>query len=159
MTEASSTGINMRMIIVLILLAISLYFLAFRVLKTYITKVRIRRLLSVLSAVFFSPVLYFGIVFLMLFVVSYYPKKDFDRERWVSQTELRYEMTDDIIEGNLLIGKSKSEIEGLLGLGGNSRESDLWKYNVGYVPSMISLDPDFLFVRFENGKAHEVYQQ
>ena len=147
------------MIGVLLLLSIPLYFVLFRILRSYVSKVRVRRLYSIFFAAFLSPVIYFAVIFLWLSVLNYYPRENFDSERWKSQTELRYEMTQDIMNSNLLIGKSKAEVEALLGRAGNLKESDLWKYNVGYVPSMVSLDADFLFVRFEDGKVHEVYQQ
>ena len=33
-----------------------------------------------------------------IFSISYYPSKDFDRQKWISDKEKRYELSEEIIE-------------------------------------------------------------
>ena len=58
----------------------------------------------------------------------------------------------------MLIGKTKSEVRGLLGEEGNSMESDRWEYYLGFVPGIANIDPDYLEIEFKNGRVVSVVQ-
>ncbi len=90
--------------------------------------------------------------------MSYYPTHDFDKEKWFTDEEKRYEMSDNIIESNMLIGKTKTEIQQILGDGDNSDQSDGWYYYLGYRPGFANIDPDVLYIEFKNGKVIKVEQ-
>jgi hypothetical protein len=44
------------------------------------------------------------------FATLYYPSKKFNADEWKINTEKRYTMHEDIIESNILTGKTKDEI-------------------------------------------------
>jgi len=57
-----------------------------------------------------------------------------------------------------LIGKTKQEVIDILGDDGNKMESNVWYYNLGFVPRFMAIDPDVLTIKFDNGKVIEVGQ-
>ena len=61
-------------------------------------------------------------------------------------------MTDDLVDNEKLIGKTKEEIIELLGQEENNLDSSLWTYYIGYKPSIIGIDPDVLEVEFKDDK-------
>lgn len=90
---------------------------------------------------------------LLTIIVVYACNKQvpFDRENWIHSggelimTDNRFNMTDDLLNSNLLINKSKSEIDSLLGYSLKSTESDhrIYLYIVKEVYSS-DIDPDEL---------------
>ncbi|MBK7305436.1 MAG: hypothetical protein IPI90_19845 [Saprospiraceae bacterium] len=71
--------------------------------------------------------------------------------------EHRYELSDDIIENKLLIGKSKLQVIEIVGLDSNCEENDLWNYYIGFA-SCLGIDPSVLQITFKDGKVVEVIQ-
>ncbi|MEJ5995219.1 hypothetical protein WG904_12390 [Pedobacter sp. Du54] len=102
-----------------------------------------------------TPILYLFIVWLAIFALSYYPDHKFDSEKWKNEPESRYELTKSLIGSKLLIGKSKREVEQLLGKTYDFK-SNLWIYNVGFVPGLFNIDPDILEISFKNDKVVNV---
>ncbi|WP_139252462.1 hypothetical protein [Hymenobacter psychrotolerans] len=141
-----------------------LSFFAWRWLVSKITERNIyKNILSVVLAICTISVLFFAIICVFLFSLSYYPKHDFDSNEWLKNPEKRYEMTTNMIESKLLIGKSKEEVSRLLG---NERRLewtkdglDCWQYYIGDKPTFgMDLDPDAIDVYFKNGKVVRVYE-
>jgi hypothetical protein len=87
----------------------------------------------------------------------YHPNDEFDKARWHTDKEKRYELSEDIIKSELLIGKSKAEVKQLLGDDYDGTEDD-WHYYLGFVPSIGGIDPDVLDIYFEGGKVVRVGQ-
>ncbi len=83
-------------------------------------------------------------------IISYYPKKDFDKEKWRVDEEKRYEMTDDLVENNKLIGKNKIGDYRLIGTGKIDTESNRWTYYIGFKPHLLGIDPDVLELEFKD---------
>lgn len=87
----------------------------------------------------------------VIIVYSCNKQVPFDREKWKNSggelilTDKRFNMTDDLLKSNLLINKSKSEIDSLLGYSQQSTESDnrIYDYLVKEVYSS-DIDPDEL---------------
>jgi hypothetical protein len=120
-----------------------------------------RNIVAAIVTIVATPVVYAGLIAAWCAIALYYPKHDFDREKWLSNKEKRYEMSKDIIEAKLLIGKSKNEVRQMLGEennGSNANEDDYWRYYLGYVPAVIGIDYDVLDIYFENGKVVRVEQ-
>lgn len=105
-----------------------------------------------IATLIFTPLIYVGLVVGWLVSVSYYSVRDFDKEKWNTDIEKRYEMTDDLIDNGKLIGKTKNEIKELLGQEGVSSDSAQWTYYIGFKPGPFAIDPDVLEVAFKNGK-------
>ena len=133
-------------------LAIPTFFLCRFIFRKFIKDRQSRLALTWGSTAILTPLLYIGLIIIWVSVVTYYPEGEFDREKWRSDQEKRYEMTDDLVTSKTLIGKTKSEIIELLGQEDNMIESDKWVYYVGFRPSMFGIDPDILEIEFKDGK-------
>jgi len=117
-----------------------------------------RKFIAIIPAIVLSPAIYVGIVMIWIFSISYYPTKDFDRNEWISNTEERYRMSEDIIESDMLIGKNRADVIMLLGTDyGTHNESSL-TYELGFVPGLFNIDPDYLEIIFEMEEVLSVHQ-
>jgi hypothetical protein len=145
--------------IIILILAIPTYFIC----KWIIKRLKIgndnnRKFISVIPTIILSPIIYFGLVMIWIFSVSYYPSNDFDKQEWETNIEERYKMSEDIIESNILIGKNKEGITELLGQDFYSNNENHIAYELGFVPGLFNIDPDVLDIYFENGKVTKVEQ-
>ena len=96
---------------------------------------------------------------LLFFVyINYYPEREFSAETWHVDKEKRYEMTSDLIENRILIGKTKKEISDLLGKDYYTYSADHWVYEIVHVPGLLNIDPDVLDIYFEDDKVVRVDQ-
>ena len=133
----------------------------FLVLKWLLTRTdlstRIRKFLQISGSVVLAPIIFFGSIYGMLYVLHYHPNKDFDRQEWAKDPWQRYEMSQDIIESRMLIGKPKREVELLLG-GECDIYIDRCSYMLGFEPGIFSMDPTNLVITFENGKVIKVHE-
>ena len=145
--------------IIIFILSIPIYFLSIWILrKLKLGNDKNRKYLAIIPAVILSPMTYIGIITIWLFSIWHYPEKDFDKQIWETNIEERYMMSEDIIESDILIGKTKQEIIELLG-------TDYWTYGenhisyyLGFVPGIANIDPDVLDIYFENGIVIKVSQ-
>lgn len=110
-----------------------------------------RLVLTGLTTILMTPLLYAAIIFLWVFAASYYPSKSFDQNIWKHNPMSRYEITDDLIESELLVGKSENEVRSILGEYTFTYNENHWAYEIGYVPGLLNIDPSVLDVYFENG--------
>ncbi|MDG5490393.1 hypothetical protein [Psychroserpens sp. SPM9] len=82
----------------------------------------------------------------------------FHQENWHSNPAKRYQMADDIIDNELLIGKTKNEVIALLGTPEifNDDSKNYIIYKMGKAPSFKDYIGDRLVVVFEEGKVAKV---
>ena len=145
--------------IIVLILAIPIYFLSKWILKKWnFGNEKNRKYLAIIPSIVLSPIVYIGLIYLWIFSISYYPTNDFDKQTWESNPEERYKMSEDIIESKMLIGKTKQEIVELLGNDFYSYSENHIAYGVGFVPGLFNIDPDVLDIYFENGKVTKVGQ-
>ena len=145
--------------IIVLILAIPIYFLSKWILKKWnFGNEKNRKYLAIIPSVILSPIVYIGLIYLWIFSISYYPTNDFDKQTWESNPEERYKMSEDIIESKMLIGKTKQEIVELLGNDFYSYSENHIAYGLGFVPGLFNIDPDVLDIYFENGKVTKVGQ-
>jgi hypothetical protein len=78
-------------------------------------RVKRRKLWALLPAAVLAPVLFFGIWESPSWLWQWHPKLDFNVVQWLAKTEKRYRYTDDIIGSGMLIGKTRDEVEQMLG--------------------------------------------
>jgi len=146
--------------IIILILAIPVYFLTKWILnKLKIGNEKNRKYLAIIPTVVLSPLLYVEIIMIWFFSVSYYPKTDFDKQEWNNKKEERYKMSKDIINSEMLIGKTKEEVIGLLGDDFYSYDENSIEYDLGFVPMLFNIDPDVLVIYFEKGKVIKVEQR
>jgi hypothetical protein len=145
--------------VIIIILAIPVYFITKWILKRFkLGNEKNRKYLAIFPTVILSPLLYVGIVMIWIFSVSYYPKTDFNKQKWNENKEERYKMSNDIIKSKMLIGKTKVEVIGLLGDDYYSYDESHIAYDLGFVPGLFNIDPDVLDIYLENGKVIKVGQ-
>jgi hypothetical protein len=145
--------------VIIIILAIPVYFVTKWILKRFkLGNEKNRKYLAIFPTVILSPLLYVGIVMIWIFSVSYYPKTDFDKQKWNENKEERYKMSNDIIKSEMLIGKTKEDVIEFLGDDYYSYDESHIAYELGFVPGLFNIDPDVLDIYFENGKVIKVGQ-
>lgn len=141
--------------IIILIIAIPLFFVLRWLLKRFIENTKTRNLVSLIATLFIAPVLYI-ILILLFFSLSFYePQYDFDRERWFADKQARYEMRDDIIESEILKGKSKSEIIELIGKPDFPDSTDVWKYDLGTSGAGFGWQFNYLELTFKKGKVSD----
>ena len=145
--------------IIILLLAIPLFFIVKWLLKLLrIGNKKNRKYIAMITSIILSPLIYVGTIVIMFYILSYYPTQEFDKNLWDQKIEERYKMSQDIIDNNLLIGKSKEEVIELLGNDFSTYKENIIEYYLGFVPGFINIDPDCLFIYFEDNKVIKVEQ-
>ena len=142
----------------LIGIGIGVFFISRRILRKLVTRVSTRRLLTWLATVLLTPLLFAGLIWVIIFLWTYYPNRDFTQKDWQDNQYKRYEYAENIIKSRILIGRSKKQVEQLLGGEQNTNESDNWKYDLGNKPDFLAIGGGeyTLFVYFEKGKVVKV---
>lgn len=145
--------------IIIIIIACIVYYISKLILKrlNFGTSKK-RKIVALISSIILSPLIYLGIIYMMLFTISYYPSNDFDKIKWDTNKAERYKMSEDIIESEILIGKTKTEIIQLLGNDFYSYNNNHIAYELGFVPGLFNIDIDVLDIYFENEKVIKVSQ-
>lgn len=153
-----SIGIGIEVYAILIILAIPIYLFWLRLLRNVIIQEKRKKFIVLIITVITIPIIYVVIIFSLLTGIYYYPDRDFDKEQWFNNKEKRYELSHDIIESRMLIGKTKNEVQQILGNEYSSDGEDHWMYELGFRPQLSAIDPDVLDVIFINGKVVRVGQ-
>ncbi len=132
-------------------IAAILFFLFRSLIRRRINRPKNATLLAGFAALFAAPLVYVTLVLSLISVLTYYPDKKFDAEAWKHNAERRYEMSHDLIESNILIGKNRQEVLQLLGGESSLMDREVWIYFLGHAPGGLNIDPDILEIVFENG--------
>lgn len=99
-----------------------------------------------------SPIVFVGVIMIWFFISTSVEKKEFNKSSWIDNPDYRYELVDDLIVNNKLIGLTHKEVNNLLGEADYVHES-ITGYNIGYSNEVfMNLDPDWLEIEFESGK-------
>jgi len=133
--------------------------LVFILVWLFIKTIDERKWLTLIVSVVLTPVVYFYIFYPLLNIFSsYHHEKHFDNVAWKKAPALRYEMSNEIIDKQLFNGKSKKEIESILGksewygwddsIKANSPEK--WNYNMGFKPGAFNSNQECLELVFKN---------
>lgn len=109
----------------------------------FVNTIDSRKWLTTLISLILTPVLYLYVCYPLINIVSsYHHQKYFNSQAWKTNPKLRYEMTNAILVDSVLVGKTKNDINLLLGppewLGYDEKlkkESNTrWNYNLGFKP-------------------------
>lgn len=139
----------------LVIFMLIVFVLLFLFLKT----VDKRKWLTFLISLILTPVVYFYVAYPFINIISnYHHQKYFDSEDWIEKPALRYEMIDNVIENKVLLGKTKEEVQSLLGNfewltwndAKNIEDSNLWNYSLGIEPGAFNTKKDVLEITFNN---------
>ena len=118
-----------------------------------------RKWLTILVSLVLTPLVYFYVAYPLINIFSsYHHEKYFNAESWQEKPALRYEMMDDMVDSKSLIGKSKSEIETLLGspewLSWNdalkTHDNNKWNYALGLKPGAFNEQKECIELVFEH---------
>lgn len=133
----------------------------FVLLFLFLNTVDKRKWLTGLISLVLTPLAYFYMVYPFINIVSnYHHQKYFDAEAWVEKPALRYEMIDSTIETDTLKGKSKTEIESLLGKAEwlswddakKAHDTNKWNYGLGIEPGAFTDEKSNVEITFNNNK-------
>ncbi len=145
----------MELLIGLIILGLPIYWIFSWYYRSETSIVRFQK--AFIRTAMSVPIVYIVIVISFLKITSYYPDRDFSTIEWLKDRESRYELSKSIIENDFLIGKSRSQVEFLLGLPDESSAIE-YRYYLGTVPEYFNIDPEYLIIKFSSGKVESVDQ-
>ena len=151
-------GVSIEVYFILLVLGVPTFFIWRWFLKKFIKVDKTRKVATCTVTLITTPLIYIGIIMLWFSSMSYHQTNDFDKEKWSTEKETRYELSEDIIESEMLIGKTKSEVRQILGDENNTDQSDHWSYYLGFRPGFANIDPDVLDIEFQDGKVIRVGQ-
>ena len=145
--------------IIVLTLAIPTYFKIRWVMKRLkIGNINNRKYIAIIPTLILSPIIYFGLVLIWIFSISYYSTDGFNQNEWNTNIEERYKMSEDIIESEMLIGKTQDEVIQILGNNFSSNDENRISYELGNVPGLFNIDPDYLDIKLESGIVVSVKQ-
>ena len=148
-------------------LLIAFLILVFILVFLFVRTIDKRKWLTLLVSLVLTPLVYFYMFYPFLnIIVPFHHQKYFDSEAWEEKPGLRYEMIGDIKDSNLLIGKTKPEVETLLGTkewlswddAKKAHDENKWNYGMGLLPGAFNESKECLTVVFEEGKVIELQQ-
>ncbi|WP_040282123.1 hypothetical protein [Psychroserpens damuponensis] len=117
--------------------------------------------LTFLVSLALTPLVYFYAVYPLINIFSnYHHEKQFSSKIWQDKPALRYELSEDMITSEILVGKTKTAIESLLGtyewLSWDDTKKDhnpnQWNYGLGLEPGAFNTKKECLELTFENDK-------
>ena len=149
-------GFDIEVYFILIILGISIFFIFRRVFKNRIQSMKQRRVITWVSTLIATPLIYVAIIILWIVCIESYPNRAFNRQQWLTDTDKRYEFAKDIVNSEMLMGKTKKQVQKILGVNGNAVQSDDWYYYLGFRPEIANIDPDNLEITFKGGKVISV---
>ena len=142
----------------------------FVLLFMFLNTVDKRKWLTGLISLILTPFVYFYMLYPFVNIVSnYHHQKYFDSEAWIEKPALRYEMIDNTIASDTLIGLSKTEIEKQLGKyewlswddKNEAHNNDKWNYCLGIEPGAFNSKKECVELTFTNDKVSVIkhYQE
>ena len=135
--------------------------LNFSLLYLFLRTVDKRKWLVLIISLILTPIAYFYVFYPFLNIItSYHHQKYFDSDKWKNNPALRYEMIDQMVTSEALIGVSPNEAEGLLGQPEwytwndalKQHDSSKWNYGLGIKPGAFNTAKSNALILFENGK-------
>lgn len=144
--------------------------IVFVLLFLFLNTVDKRKWLSGLISLVLTPFVYFFMFYPFLNIISsYHHQKYFDSEAWNENPALRYEMIDNTIASDTLIGISKEKITSLLGkeewlswdATKKAHNTNKWNYGLGIEPGAFNNQKECVEITFKNDSVSAIrpYQE
>lgn len=158
-------GSGIEVYFLVLLIAVPLFFLYSWLFKKIIRKDSFRKVITWTATLTTTILVYFGLITLLLYWITYTPTKKFTRQEWSSNKNERFQMADDLIKRKLLINKDSNAVKQLLGSShhGNhnwrSDSANTWLYDMGMGGGGLGFRFHYLLVRFEDGNVATVEHQ
>ena len=146
---------------------IILMIIVFILVWLFINTIDKQKWLTFLVSLALAPIVYFYVFYPLLNIFSsYHHKKHFNAEAWKESPGLRYEMSDNILNDSVFIGKTKTEIAQLLGKSEwygwddtlKTNTPNKWNYNLGLKPGAFNNKQECIEIQFEKNKVKTVSQ-
>lgn len=122
------------------------------------SNILLRQVLTWAGTIVLTLLLLAALVIVGIYYENYYPSRDFNEATWHADTEKRYEMTEDLIKCEVLSGKTKDEVQKILGNDFHEFIEEQWIYYIGARPGF-HLESDILIIYFKDGRVERVEQQ
>jgi hypothetical protein len=151
-------GISIEVYFILLFISIPTYFFWRWIFKKFIQVNRTRRVATWTATILLTPLIYVAVFMIWVISISYYPSNEFDKQKWHKDIDKRYELSEDIIENEILLGKTTDEVKTLLGDDYQQSGPDTWSYYLGFKPQLFGIDPDYLEIEFKDGRVIKVSQ-
>ncbi|WP_458626992.1 hypothetical protein [Winogradskyella sp. PC D3.3] len=135
--------------------------IVFVLLFLFLNTVDKRKWLTGLISLVLTPLVFFFMFYPFLNIVSnYHHQKYFDSEAWIEKPALRYEMIDNTIASDTLIGVSKDEVTILLGKAEwltwddakKAHDTNKWNYALGIEPGAFTDKRECVEITFKDDK-------
>jgi len=143
----------LKIIIELIFISTIIYFLHKMLLNKFYAKRDKRKFVFGVTVLFAFLI---SIIVVLILNISFVPSSiKFNMQVWEENLSQRNKMAKYIIEKKLLIGKTKQEVINMLG-NDYYNYPNMMSYQIGYSDNYMSVDPDVLYINFENNQVIEV---
>ncbi len=139
----------------------------FVLLFLFLNTVDRRKWLTALISLVLTPFVYFYLFYPFINIISHYHhQKYFDSEAWIEKPSLRYEMIDNTIKSDTLIGSSKEKITSLLGEyewlswddAKKEHDQNKWNYGLGIEPGAFNDKVECIEITFVEDKVFSLKQ-
>lgn len=126
-----------------------------------------RKWVTFLITLVLTPIIYFYVFYPFINIFcSYHHQKYFDAEAWKEKPALRYEMSDEMIQDSLFIGKHKNEVQRMLGTSEwygwddsiKANSPNKWNYNLGFKPGALNMMQECMELVFKQDTVNRVAQ-
>ena len=142
---------------ILLLISIPTYFFWRWVFRKRIVDKTKRNITSLVSTIILTPVIYLGLIGILIYLISREPSSDFDKSKWLTDREGRFAMGDDIVKKNILMGKDTNQVKQLLGQPTwQDSLNTSWTYDMGMGGGGLGFLFHNLSVQFDKAKVVKV---
>ncbi|MDB6151547.1 MAG: hypothetical protein JWQ44_2995 [Chthoniobacter sp.] len=125
--------LSIEVYFILLFIAVPTFFFWKWLLKKYIKVDHTRKIFTWFATLVLTPIIYIGLISLLMFGMTYTPSKDFDKSQWLADKEGRFQMAGDIIKSKILIGKDTNQVKQLLGAPTWVGDTTyVWTYDMGF---------------------------
>ena len=146
-------GLSIGVYIICLIVAITTFYFCIWLLKNFVKAERTRKLTALTIAVVATPLIYLGLIRLLLFWITYTPSKGFDKSEWLTEKQERFQMADDIIKTKMLISKDTNQVKQILGdPTWNGDTAQVWSYDMGMGGGGLGFMFNNLIIKFDNNK-------
>lgn len=150
-------GASIEVYFILLIIAIPTFLFWRWIFRKYIKTDKTRKIVTWAVTLITTPFIYIGLILLFVVWMTYTPSKDFDQTKWQTDKEKRFQMANDIIKTNMLIGKDTNQVKQILGVPTRDRSTTgVWTYDIGYGGGGLGFLFHHLHLKLENNKVVSV---
>lgn len=153
-------GLSIEVYFIVFIITIPTYFFLNWLFKKFIKNKNIRKITTWLTTLVMVPIIYQVVILLFIFALVYEPNKDFDKSRWLTDKQNRFQMANNIIDSKMLINKDTNEVKRLLGNPVLQTDSSrTWNYDMGMGGGGVGFLFHTLIIKFGRNKVTSVFHQ